>query len=48
MYSPLLGRGTWEDVIKGAEAYRESLKAHKKELRRMAREDKKRIRASVK
>ena len=30
---------SWEEVIKGAEAYREFLKAHKIELRRMARED---------
>ena len=37
---------TWEEVIKGAEAYRESLKLHEKLLRKMAREDRKRIKAN--
>ena len=33
---------SWKEVIKGAEAYREALKAHERELRRMAGEDRKR------
>jgi hypothetical protein len=47
MKSALLGNMPWEEIKRGAQAYREALKAHEKELRRMVREDKKRIKANT-